>query len=83
MNIKKLYVTAVVGIALLSGWNVSRNMSEKALLSDMALANVEALAGEDASGCSNYCISDSAYDCYVYFSNGAVLYCPDMKSKYT
>jgi hypothetical protein len=46
MNIKNLYVTAVVGIALLSGWNVSRIMSEKASLSDMALANAEALADE-------------------------------------
>jgi hypothetical protein len=48
MNIKNLYVTAVVGIALLSGWNVSRIMNEKASLSDMALANVEALADESS-----------------------------------
>jgi hypothetical protein len=82
MSRKLLYFTVVVVIAVATGWNVSRNMNGKAL-SDVALANVEAPAGEDASGCSNYCTSDSTtYNCYVYYSNGAVLYCPNMKSKY-
>jgi hypothetical protein len=38
-------IFVVAAIATAAGWNVSRNMSEEAL-SDVALANVEALAWE-------------------------------------
>ncbi|MDR1339645.1 MAG: NVEALA domain-containing protein [Prevotellaceae bacterium] len=53
MKKKILYVIVVVAIALMADWNVSRHMSEE-FLSDMALANVEALADEE-NGLANVC----------------------------
>ncbi|MDR0743263.1 MAG: NVEALA domain-containing protein, partial [Tannerella sp.] len=44
MNKILLSIFMVAVIAMVADWNVSRNMSKKALLSNMALANVEALA---------------------------------------
>jgi hypothetical protein len=63
MKKKILYVIVVVAIALMAGWNVSRNMSEEAL-SDMALANVEALAQETNSECPNGCLAECSSGCY-------------------
>jgi hypothetical protein len=56
MKKKILLLAAVVTVSAAAGWNFSQNRSET-VLSDVALANVEALAEEsseeftDATGC--------------------------------
>jgi hypothetical protein len=50
MNKKILMATVVVAIMAISGWNISQNKSKMAL-SDVALANVEALADGEVIGC--------------------------------
>jgi hypothetical protein len=50
-----IFMVAVVAIA---GWNISQSMSEVAL-SDVSLANVEALAGEINPNCPNGCVEGS------------------------
>jgi hypothetical protein len=53
MRQKFLYLVVLAVIAMAASWNVSRSMSEEALLSDVALANVEALA-EETGGNGGY-----------------------------
>jgi hypothetical protein len=70
MRRKFLYLVVVAVIAMAASWNVSRSMSEEALLSDVALANVEALAEESVRsvGCcplGGYCI---------IMVNGSIIY---------
>jgi hypothetical protein len=65
MNRKILFLATATAIVLATGWNVSRNMNEKAL-SDVALANVEALAGEINSECPNGCLAQCGSGCYCY-----------------
>jgi hypothetical protein len=64
MKKKILGVAIVAAIALVSGWNISQSMSEVAL-SDVSLANVEALADGENSLCSKniwYSASSSCCD---------------------
>ena len=49
MKKKILKVTLVAAFALIAGFNVY-NAQQSDVMSDLALANVEALAGGDASG---------------------------------
>jgi hypothetical protein len=53
---KVTMATMVVAISVIGGWNISQNKSD-IVLSDMALANVEALADESGGSCSNSCNS--------------------------
>jgi hypothetical protein len=53
MNRKILFLIVGAVIAVAAGWNVSRSMNEEALLSDVALANVEALAEESSEEFTN------------------------------
>lgn len=54
MKTKILGVVAVTAIAVVAGWNFSQSRNE-VVLSDLALANVEALAnGETATGKTCY-----------------------------
>ncbi|MDR1897037.1 MAG: NVEALA domain-containing protein [Prevotellaceae bacterium] len=47
---KKIFLAVIVtAVICVSGWNISKSMSETTL-SDMALANVEALAQEAITG---------------------------------
>jgi hypothetical protein len=48
MNKKILYGIAVLAIAAVAAWNVNFN-SQRNDLSDISLANIEALAGESAT----------------------------------
>jgi hypothetical protein len=67
----KLAVLAVLTIAAVAAWNISVNLnSQKTELSDISLANVEALASEGYSGggyyknyCSNY---NNYYKCSTH-----------------
>jgi hypothetical protein len=49
MKKRILYVIVVVAIAVVAGWNVSQSKNEMAL-TDVALENVEALAGDENGG---------------------------------
>ena len=51
-------VSAVVAMAATAAWNVSISSNEREGLTDVALANVEALAKGEESG-----------DCAVYYEN--------------
>jgi len=55
MNKKILTWIAVVATVAIAGWNVSQNRSDNEV-SDVALANIEALAqGESSDYCNQYC----------------------------
>jgi hypothetical protein len=81
---------AVLAIAAVAAWNVSFG-SKTDMLSDVALANVEALASsETLVSCNDYCTYNVWYDCEieisicVYYENGdwwcysEYHYCPFM-----
>jgi hypothetical protein len=76
-------VMVIAAIALVGGVNIY-NAQKTVDMSDVALANVEALAdGEDASWVmecvSHGCIIDFSWDCF--FSGGIMWgYCPNMRS---
>jgi hypothetical protein len=76
---KKIFLclATVVAITVVAAWNVSQNKNEMAL-TDVALANVEALADE-LSGyeCWDYgCKLDWEYNCSVYYFGSYVGLCP-------
>jgi hypothetical protein len=50
---KVMMATIVVAISVISGWNISQSKSE-GTLSDMALANVEALASGEEGGSTSW-----------------------------
>ncbi|MDR1115419.1 MAG: NVEALA domain-containing protein [Tannerella sp.] len=68
-----LVVAIVVAVALFSGLNINQSKKNEVALSDVALANVEALASEndslyEALNCYLYgCQPDFNYNCHVYF----------------
>jgi hypothetical protein len=73
MKKKFLLLAAVVTVSAAAGWNFSQNRSET-VLSDVALANVEALGseiGDLCGGCSTSCYG--SYCCSISF-NGATFY---------
>ena len=54
---KKKILSGVFALALfvIAGFGVNKSMSNKAQLSDLALANVEALAQDEGGGMANKC----------------------------
>jgi hypothetical protein len=67
MYTKKIIISgiAIVGIAALAVFNV--NVSSKGNgLSDMSLANVDALAQSENPLCPNGCLDKSGDGCYCY-----------------
>ena len=78
-----LKATLVAAFALIAGMNVY-NAQQSDVMSDLALANVEALAsGEGSSSdCETYCTSDSRYDCIISWGAGIEgVTCPDHRKK--
>ena len=78
-----LKATLVVAFALIAGMNVY-NAQQSDIMSDLVLANVEALAsGEGSSSdCETYCTSDSRYDCIISWGAGIEgVTCPDHRKK--
>lgn len=76
MKTKKTGIIAIIAIALLAGWNIVQE-KDNVQLSDLALENLEALAGCEVNGwmSGNYHItiySGCAWNC----SSGGVLSCP-------
>lgn len=63
---KFLGIIAIAAVVTTAGWNFSQSQNEVDL-SDLALANVEALAlGEGAFDCIPHCTASSISDCLVY-----------------
>lgn len=64
---KKIFGAALIAaMALTAGWNFNQSKNET-LLSDLAIANVEALAsGEVSDTCFWSCTFDYNYECHVF-----------------
>jgi hypothetical protein len=78
MQKKIISIVFVAAIAVAAAWNLSRNQ-EEAILSDVTLENIEALADGEASHgtCLNICLWHPNYDCHVY------IYYPLSSSSFT
>ena len=69
MKIKILKIAFVAAVAMVSGMNMF-NDQKLETLSDVAWANVEALADEEVqSDCIVYCKTDKRYSCYIDWDN--------------
>ena len=84
MNKKYFKIVAAVLVLVEAGWNMKQNKN-KVVLSDLALANVEALAQSetDWGSCTLYgCIAYFEYTCNVYSSTwgNLILVCPNMRA---
>ena len=84
MKSKLVKIAFVAAVVMVSGINVF-NAQKSETLSDVALANVEALANDEDSGwldCANHgCFVDFSYDC-LYPVNGYFIgYCPNMRGR--
>ena len=64
-----LKATLVAAFALIAGFNVY-NSQKSDVMSELALANVEALAGGESGG--YYCCSPYSYECYRIVGGGIV-----------
>lgn len=63
---KKIFgIIAIAAIAAATGWNFSQNQNEVEL-SDLALANVDALAHDESNQENKYRYTDSMEECTVY-----------------
>ena len=69
----------VVAFGAAEAFNVSLN-SSSGYLSDLTLADVEALTKNEGGGlnffCIGYCTPDYFFDCYVYSQYFDLAYCP-------
>ncbi|WP_456087610.1 NVEALA domain-containing protein [Parabacteroides sp.] len=81
MGTKILGVIAFAAIAAVAGWNYQQN-KQSVELSDLALANIEALASGEGStsDCETYCKPDDRYYCIVDYGTAAVS-CPQHRKK--
>lgn len=76
-------VMMIVAVALIAGVNVFNSQTAIAM-SDIALANIEALAdGESTdSDCFIYCEPDYRYSCYISWGAGIQgVSCPEMRKR--
>lgn len=63
---KKLFgIIAIAAVTAAAGWNFSQNQNEVEL-SDLVLANVEALARYEDDYCPNGCLDESGDGCWCY-----------------
>ena len=75
MGKKIIGAIAFTTIAVAVGWNYKHN-SQDVELSDLALANIEALAsGEGSFTCYTNCIFDYNYQCHVFGGYPSPTYC--------
>lgn len=81
---KRIMIIAVIAIiAMAAGWNFNQSKNEVEF-SDLALANVEALASGEGSSedCNNYCTTDNLHNCKLtYHLTGETHICPRMTPK--
>ena len=84
MKAKLIIGFIAIAVAALAGWNINKNQNE-VILSELALANVEALAQEYESNigrCSVYgCTWSFTTTCNVYTTNMHIflMSCPNMR----
>lgn len=73
---KVFYTVATIAIVGIASWNFQQNQQEVEL-SDLALANVEALAQFEGGGsiCQQACIFDYNYHCHVFGGPISPTYC--------
>lgn len=66
-----LKIAFVAAFAAIAGYGVYANQKADTM-SDLVLANVEALAGGEGSSsdCETYCKSDPRYTCYISWGSG-------------
>ena len=79
-----LKVTLVAAIALVASVNVYNAQQSDVEMSDLALANVEALASGEIINrdCEVYCQPDSRYTCIIrYYGDVEGVTCPDHRKK--
>ncbi len=73
-------LATAIGTAIYLGFRA--NSSPKEQLSDVMLANIEALAVTEHPDyknlCNTHCWNKSGYVCYLNLSTGATLYCDEM-----
>ncbi len=62
---KLLGIIAIAAVTAAAGWNFSQNQNEVEL-SDLALANVEALARYEDDYCPNGCLDEKGDGCWCY-----------------
>lgn len=76
MKKKILKAAFVATFAMIAGYGVY-NSQKDVVLSDVALANVEALASGESgkSDCEVYCASDPNYTCIVKYTNNTYVTC--------
>lgn len=63
---KKIFGVAIIAaMALAAGWNFNQSKNEVEL-SDLALANIEALARYEDDYCPNGCLDEDGDGCWCY-----------------
>ncbi|WP_294592407.1 NVEALA domain-containing protein [uncultured Bacteroides sp.] len=80
---KFIKIGFVAVFAAIAGYGVYANQKNDSM-SDLALANVEALAGGEGSSsdCNTYCQPDSRYTCYISWGSGIDgITCPAYRKK--
>lgn len=67
-----LKVAVVVAFVAVAGYGVYSSQKSNTTMSELALANVEALASGEgtSSDCSYYCIQDNSCTCIISFGSG-------------
>lgn len=81
MKKKIMGLIAIVAIAAVAGYNIYASQSN-VKLSDLALANVEALAssGEGSqSDCETYCMVSYFDICIIHYTNDTFVTCYDSR----
>lgn len=81
MKQKIMSIIAVVAIAAITGYNVYTSQNN-VKLSDLALANIEALAssGEGSQGdCETYCMTSYFDTCIIRYTNNTFTTCYDSR----
>ena len=82
---RKKVLSGLFALALLVtvGFGVNKSMKSDANLSDLALANVEALAqNESGSGdCATYCTPESGYTCIIMWPGAEGITCSSHRRK--
>lgn len=71
MKKRLLSIAFVAAIAVTASWNFAQS-ENKATLSELTLANVEALAESEGGSkdCDTYCKPDYRYTCIISYGNG-------------
>ena len=84
MNKSLMKVAFLATVVLASGVTVYNSLKFDAMLSDVAMANVEALAMDEIGWlecASHRCFVDLSYDCLYPVDGYLIGYCPNMRGQ--